>query len=482
MKVSLSKRKTITLLLVGGVLFLFIGIYAWLVYAGYVQLGAKGIIGKGSRGAALSKGATAPSKTWYFAEGCTRDNPEFDTFLCLQNPQDKQVTVNVTFALAEGQGNNVTKSYTLPKKSRFTINVNDAVGQEKDVAMTVSSTEPIVAERAMYFVYNGKYGSTSSVGSPILSQRWYFPEGCTGSGFDEWILIYNPQNKDTDVQVQFRNQDGAVVKEQKMKVKAGRRLSLKANALAPDQWQIWTYVYSNLPVVAERAMYVATGDKSGGSNSLGRTNREADTSWYFGENYVTSSGSFQEYILVIDPQCNEGNKQVTLYGYSGGKQIGSAKYTLPQCGRLTIPVQAIDAFKDKTDLAIVVSADKKIIAERAIYAKHNFGGGVFVWDVTSETGIPGAQLSKTWYLPEGFTTSAQNNLSFLEYLILFNPTKNKTDVSVSFMKNNSQAEVKKFSIPAHTRLPVQVNGILLGEHSMAISSTQPITAERVIFQ
>jgi hypothetical protein len=136
----LSKRKEVTLLIIGVVLFLFVGIFAYLVYNGTIQLAASGIIGKGSRGAAVSKGARQPSKTWYFAEGTTRDNPEFDTFLCLQNPQQYPVKATVTFALEQGQGNNVTKTYTLPRTSRFTINVNDVVGQEKDVAMSVSAS------------------------------------------------------------------------------------------------------------------------------------------------------------------------------------------------------------------------------------------------------------------------------------------------------------------------------------------------------
>jgi hypothetical protein len=169
-------------------------------------------------------------------------------------------------------------------------------------------------------------------------------------------------------------------------------------------------------------------------------------------------------------------------GYSGGQAIDGGTYDIKPLGRTTIPIHSIAAFQNKDDLAIKIEADKQVMAERAIYAKHNFGRGVYVWDGSTETGVRSNELSNYWYLPEGFTTSlGADNKAFLEYLVLFNPGHAPTNVTLLFMKDNSQLVEKKVTIPADSRQAIEVNSILTGEHSVQIVASKAITAERVIY-
>jgi hypothetical protein len=123
----------------------------------------------------------------------------------------------------------------------------------------------------MYFIYNEKYGSSSSVGSPSIYNNWYFPEGCTGPGYDQWMLVYNPNDKNTNVLFKFFNAQGAYIGNQTITVPAGRRATLKANNVpgVDNNWEVWTNIQSDLPIVAERSIYIDSGDKSGGTNSKG---------------------------------------------------------------------------------------------------------------------------------------------------------------------------------------------------------------------
>jgi len=147
------------------VLFLVGGILSYLNYIGTIHLSAGGVVSGSVRGAALSKGAIEPSKTWYFAEGTTRSNPNnFDTFLLLQNPGDQKAEVTVTFAFGDSQGDPVVKNFEVNPTSRYTIYVESYTGAEKDVAMKIESNQPIVAERSIYFVHNNKLGSSSKCG------------------------------------------------------------------------------------------------------------------------------------------------------------------------------------------------------------------------------------------------------------------------------------------------------------------------------
>jgi hypothetical protein len=103
-------------------------------------------------------GAVDAFRTWYFAEGCTR--PGFHTWLCLQNPQEKDA--NVTLRYMCGDGSNVTKQVKVRARSRFTVAVHREElgigvhdGPRGDVSVKVESDLPVVAERPVYFLFNG---------------------------------------------------------------------------------------------------------------------------------------------------------------------------------------------------------------------------------------------------------------------------------------------------------------------------------------
>ncbi len=97
--------------------------------------------------------AAAASKTWYFAEGYTGSG--FTEFLTLANPGTVSVTVQVQYLL--GSGGPIIKAYAVAPTSRFTLNVGSEIASstDKNVSLVVTSDQPIVAERPIYFTYTG---------------------------------------------------------------------------------------------------------------------------------------------------------------------------------------------------------------------------------------------------------------------------------------------------------------------------------------
>lgn len=67
------------------------------------------------------------ASTFYFAEGYTADN--FQEYLCLGNPHNAAVTVEVNYMFKDGT--TMDKSYTIPVNSRLTVNVNQVVGKRR---------------------------------------------------------------------------------------------------------------------------------------------------------------------------------------------------------------------------------------------------------------------------------------------------------------------------------------------------------------
>ena len=84
-------------------------------------------------------------------------------------------------------------STDLPARSRVTLHLNHVLGPGVDFSFHVGADVPIVAERPMYFLYNGAWsGGHDVLGAAAPQAEWYFAEGCTRPGFDTWLCLQNP--------------------------------------------------------------------------------------------------------------------------------------------------------------------------------------------------------------------------------------------------------------------------------------------------
>jgi len=96
-------------------------------------------------------GATAPNNTWYFAEGTTL--PNFDEYVTVLNPSGSPA--NLTFRyMVEGSGEQDVSGSVGPH-SRATFNTRNQIGAGKNSSLQLDSTQAVVAERPMYFNYQG---------------------------------------------------------------------------------------------------------------------------------------------------------------------------------------------------------------------------------------------------------------------------------------------------------------------------------------
>ena len=172
-------------------------------------------------------GALQPTTQWYFAEGCTRRS--FDMWLCLQNPHSRQIQVTTTYMFGPGQGANVEKTYTLSPTSRFTVKVDDEVGEEKDVSVKLTSTDSFIAERPMYFHYNWKWtGGHCVMGALQPAGTWYFAEGCHGYNIEQYLCLQNPQSSAVEATLTFMMKKGEVLR-RKVTLPARSRTTIYVN-------------------------------------------------------------------------------------------------------------------------------------------------------------------------------------------------------------------------------------------------------------
>jgi len=405
-------------------------------------------------------GFSQPATVFYFAEGCTRHG--FDEWLCILNPSDQPAHIGVGFLFPNGAP--MSRYDTLAPGTRYTLYVNQQVGPERDVSVTVASDVPIVAERPMYFNYRGVWaGNHIAAGSSVKSTEWYFAEGTTRAGFEEWLCVLNPDAGTAQVQVELM-EAGGIAGKWSFPVGPYSRGTLSVNALAGPNKDVSIRVSSDAPVVAERPMYFNyIKGISGGHDAMGTP--ATSTAWYFAEG--TTRAGFDEYLCMFNPGSETATANVAFLT-SGGASVTRSVKVQPR-SRSTMVVRS--EVGDDKDVSIQITSDKPIAAERPMY--FSYAGGVGGGSVASGSSAP----SKTWYFAEGCTREG-----FDEWLILMNPATQSADVQVRYL-TGATGVTTSYKVEPGTRATVHVNGEVGVDQDvgMVITSSQGIVAERPIY-
>ena len=219
-------------------------------------------------------GSPTPSKTFYFAEGCTR--PGFNTYLCLSNPNASPATVDIYYYCGDGQTVE-KKGILVGARSRYTVAVHDAregIGTHNsahgDVSIKVSSNLPILAERPMYFNYAGWKGGSCVQGAPAPSKTFYFAEGTTRVGFDEYLTLQNPNSSPATANITYYIPGGVTVKEVNIGPRSRVTISVVKDLGRGTQGIDHSIrITSDIPIVAERPMYYLFNGMDGGDCVMG---------------------------------------------------------------------------------------------------------------------------------------------------------------------------------------------------------------------
>ncbi|MBC7247396.1 MAG: hypothetical protein H5T73_06425 [Actinobacteria bacterium] len=423
--------------------------------------------------------ASCGSTGWYFAEGYT--GGDFDTWITIQNPNQTDATAHLRFFLNDGDP--VDMDLPLGKETRTSVLLNSIPAlKNKEVATMVTATgDGIIAERAMYFRYEGggaaRAGGHASIGATDTSCYWYLPEGYTGGGFDTWLVLMNPTDTDAnDVYVKLLVPWSDQYYMFKTSVPAQRRRTIKIddlvwkegtdNLIADvgaatggggtgqevkfDNTEVSTYVFSNggVGLVVERAMYFDYYGKAGGSCSMGAPS--AASTWYLPEGYT--GGDFDTWVEVMNPSGDYVDIVYTFYSNKPGFTPVSVTHPgVKPWSRDTIKVDAVPGLEG-TDVSTKVQAYKAgtttpayVVAERAMYFRYGTASD-------GHTSIGAAHAYNYWFLAEGYTGG-----SFDTYVCVMNPMSIPMKVKATFMTPSGHTVKKEYDVPAYYRLTIKVD-------------------------
>ena len=160
-----------------------------------------------------SIGTTSPSLDYFLAEGTTGWG--FTTYVLVQNPNPSPTEINITYMTTKGP--NLQAPFTMPPESRKTIRVNDILPNE-DLSTYLHGSQPIIAERAMYWGANTELGEAchDSIGLSSPHRVFYLPDGATNTGdptvgepdVETWTLVQNPNDTEVNIKVSYLLTEG----------------------------------------------------------------------------------------------------------------------------------------------------------------------------------------------------------------------------------------------------------------------------------
>ena len=428
----------------------------------------------GGQGTIIHTTGGGKEYTRYFAEGYTGQG--FQEYLCLGNPQEETATIIVNYIFKDGATQE--EKLTIPPLSRTTINVNSQVGEGKEVSAKVVSDKEISVERPMYFSYNGVWsGGHDSEGATTTDSSWYFAEGYTGSGFEEWICVLNPGGQETDITFNFQTQEAGPLEKTGFKVPAHSRSTFKINDVLGSGFQNSLKLESRYPVVAERPMYFdyqGIGDHhwQGGSCVVGLN--DLSKTYYLAEG--TTRTGFEEWLTLQNP--GQGTVNVTV-AYQPGPEQGDSfekTYVLNPLSRFSVYVP--NEVGEGKDVAVTLTGDNAFVVERPMYFDYTYGA------VTAQGGdcvMPAISPSSDWFFAEGYTGGGYH-----EWLCLENPNDEASTVEVIYCTQEAGIlPAASITVPPQSRSTIMVNeqagsGYQLSTR-LKVAAGPNIVAERAMY-
>ncbi len=304
-------------------------------------------------------GSRALSTTWYFAEGFTQFG--WETWVLVANPGTSAADVTITYQ--KQAGGTVTRTVTVGPGQRYTFAGHVDLPNEA-FSVSVSSTQPIVSELAMYEPARAIAHRTVGVTGPAMT--WYLGEGFTGFGWQTFISVGNPGAAAATVTATFNIDGGApVVKE--LLVAAHSRGTFIAHETATGvgvDKAFGVYITSTAPVVVQEVLI----DPAAGASRANSTMAAAALSSQWSFSGGSSNAGVVTFLTVSNPGGSAASVTATYYFHDG---------TAPVSQVLTIPAQSRGTFAsnggspgvpaNKSFGIVVTATGGLIVVQEAVY-------------------------------------------------------------------------------------------------------------------
>lgn len=410
--------------------------------------------------------ATVRSR-WYFVEGNVQD---YTQRLALFNTSAFSTEARVVLFPPDSAP--VIETVALLPGGRQDVALNDVITATTSLPLMVEASEAIIAQQTMATETDLHVGTGSSQASRV----WYFAEGSTETGFQTFLLLYNPQDTPTEAAITYMRSDGSQA-QQTLLLPASQRVGINVGDVLADAG-FGMQVVATQPIVAERTMRFGEGG-SGLHNSPGIP--ELSREWFFAEG--TTQAPFAMRLLLLNPNEQPAEVLVTFMTPDGTSL--TRRYAIPGTTRLLVNVNEV---VPDLGVATLVQSDRPVAAERAIYFPR-IGASV---SPTTPEGVALAQplVPLVGTVSVGATAPAFSwrfadapTADTNQYLLISNPRRVPARVTVELLLPDGSRPQETLLMPAGSRFTLPVHEIYPGQPGVAalVRSTQPVVAERSLY-
>ena len=360
----------------------------------------------------------------------------FHEYILLMNPGVKPADVKIEFMNEKAQRKSMEQ--TVKPGSRYTVFVNQYM-PGCGVSAKVSSNQPIISERSMYFDYQGQWqGGTDSAGAPAPAPEWYMAEGYTAPNFDTFVTVQNPNPGGVRADMTFMREGSTPVRAS-FNIAGTSRFTLNLKSVPGlENTSVSTQVAATGDVICERSMYFNYGGFVGGHNSMGVP--EPNPRWYLAEGYT--AGSYDTYVLVQNPGGTPANVKLSFLRKDGHQ--GEVALKLNPRSRKTVKVDDVPGF-EQAEVSTEVTSDVDVVAERAMYFNADGRDG-------GHNAVGVTRPSNLWYLAEGYTGG-----SFDSWVLLMNPGMSSSRVRTTFMRSDGLNKSREDIIKPRSRYTIHID-------------------------
>lgn len=334
-------------------------------------------------------GATKLGTKFYFADvpSGSVNGSNFTSYITILNPNNTPANVQVIYPQPFAA---LQQTLTVPAHARGTI-APSLAGYTGHMPAIVTSTNnvPIMVERPTYFSnVNNASGAYDVVGQPALANDWFFAEGYTGPGFQEYLTIANLDptslTGSANVTILLKSQTG-VVKQFTLTLHNNVQQIWDVNAnntFAGSTPQVSAEVQSTgQQIIVQREIYFTYKHTLptaaiGGTDTIGQVGPATHNIYSFAEGYAARG--YNEWLTIQNP--TQATESITVTLLNGNGQTFSQSFNVVANSRYTLDIAALvqTAFNPGTSstansvsMTVQTLNGQPFIAERPMYFNTN---------------------------------------------------------------------------------------------------------------
>jgi len=303
-------------------------------------------------------GVSAPSTTWYLAEGYT--GLTFHETVSILNPGATVAAVRLRLLPFGGRAARVVTLDVAPQSIQE-VDVNRLLPNQS-LSVIADASAPVVVERTLTFSNDG-FGVTAQAGINTAATSWIFAEGTTTTRFQTFFTILNPNAVSSLVTATFYDPRGEPLDSRTILVPGLSRANIKLNDVLRASG-IATVVTANLPVVVERPEYFGSPNVPyvAGSDVFGRNG--AGLSWAFPGGTTTNR---REFLLIYNPSAKTVSINATFYGSDGS--VVTRSFAVPPTVRYNLDIdRLLPGLMPEHSIVLSAANGVGFVAEQTVFA------------------------------------------------------------------------------------------------------------------